>query len=328
MNTAVTLADGQLASTATALSASPLSGLVNITFANVGASTETITLTLSRSGGTARQIAKAAIGVGEQLIVAGLPVAGADTLKGFSTDAASVDYVVYTATDSAEFRVYAVDSSGALKQVNSSQTFTAATTITASSANALTVGPNGTTNPAFQVDDSAGSAATGIKITAAAAGSGVSETVVSSAGNETLRVNAKGSGQMIFGGTSTGLISLGRGSTNTSIFSSTKTSLGTQNTTPTAAQLLGGYIAHTSVTGAGTATLDTAANIDAAIPGVATGDAFECTYANIGTQTVTITTATGLSLKGTAAVGAGKVALLQFYRTGSAAWDVAITVSA
>jgi plastocyanin len=200
--------------------------------------------------------------------------------------------------------------------------------ITSSSTDALDVGPNGATNPTLKVDASSASAATGLSITGAAAGSGLAIAVVSSGTNEDLTENAKGSGTITIGGISTGLVSIGRGSTNVAIFSSTKTSVSTQNATPTAAQLLGGYFQHATTTGAGTVTLDTAANIDAAIPGVATGDTFQCVYSNTGTQTGTITTATGLTLKGTVAVPSGKVAVLDFFRTGSAAWDVCITVSA
>lgn len=173
-----------------------------------------------------------------------------------------------------------------------------------------------------------GNNATGLTVTPAAAASGLAVAVVSTGGNEKLTIDAKGSGTITIGGTSTGIVSLGRGSTNTSVFSGTKTSIATQNATPTAAQLLGGYVQHATTTGAGTVTLDTASNIDTAISGVATGDSFQCLYANTGTQTGTITTNTGLTLKGTVAVPSGKNAILDFFRTGSAAWDVLITVSA
>jgi hypothetical protein len=67
-------------------------------------------------------------------------------------------------------------------------------TITASSANAFTVGANGTTNPQFNVDTSTSSVATGLNIKGAAAGGGVALTVLSSGTNEALSINAKGSG--------------------------------------------------------------------------------------------------------------------------------------
>src|SRR5712664_3279463 len=96
-----------------------------------------------------------------------------------------------------------------------------------------------------------------------------------------------------------------------------KTVLSAQNITPTAAQLGGGYIEHVSVTGAGTATLDTGANMDTAFPNAAVGDSFFCLYTNTGTQTVTLTTATGITLKGaTVAIATLKTALLWFRKTG------------
>jgi hypothetical protein len=108
-----------------------------------------------------------------------------------------------------------------------------------------------------------------------------------------------------------------------------KTVLSAQSITPTAAQLGGGNIEHVSVTGAGTCTLDTGANMDTAFPSFAVGDSFLCTYTNTGTQTATLTTAAGITLKGaTVAITTGKTALLQFRKTGAATWDCFIIASA
>ncbi|HEY8963823.1 MAG TPA: tail fiber domain-containing protein, partial [Alphaproteobacteria bacterium] len=71
------------------------------------------------------------------------------------------------------------------------------TNITSASANALTVGPNGTTNPVLQVDGSTASSATGIKVTGAAAGSGVTLGVISSNTDENLIITSKGGGSVI-----------------------------------------------------------------------------------------------------------------------------------
>lgn len=204
------------------------------------------------------------------------------------------------------------------------------TTMTSSSAAALAVGPSGATNPSFNVDASTGSAVNGLNVKSSASGNGVALSVISSGTNEPLTVDAKGSGAMVLGAVSTGLVIAGRGSTKVIVTSGTKTTIATQNSTPTAAQLLGGYISHNSTTGAGTATLDTGANIDTALVGgtLAVGDTFTCQYANIGSQTVTITTNTGLTLKGTVAVPSGKNAVLTFFRTGSATYDVICNVSA
>jgi hypothetical protein len=329
MNTGITLADGQVGATATALSTNPLSGLVNVTFCNVGGLSETVVVTLLRNGGTARRVARAVLAANEALVVAGLQVHGVDTLKASTTNATSVDYVVSSAPDSSRLQIYTLDANGAVKQVNSGQILAGAVTITSSGANALAVGPNATTNPTFNVDASTASDATGVQVKGAAAGGGVALSALSSGASEALKIDAKGSGQLIIGGTSTGYTVLNRGALAAPVVGLTKTPVATQNSTPTAAQLIGGLIAHASTTGAGTATLDTAANIDTQIgAAVATGDSFWCQYANTGSQTVTITTAVGLTLKGTAAVPATKNAMLLFVRTGAGTWDVYINLSA
>ena len=101
-----------------------------------------------------------------------------------------------------------------------------------------------------------------------------------------------------------------------------------QNTTPTAAQLLGGILTHASATGAGTATLPTGTLMSAAIPGVVVGYTFRVLYVNIGTQTVTITGATGTTVVGTATVGASKSTELIFVNTGTNTWNIYTKLSA
>jgi hypothetical protein len=73
-----------------------------------------------------------------------------------------------------------------------------AQTITAASANALAVGANGTTNPAFNVDTSATTVATGLNVAGAAAASGLALSVLSSGTDENLTVAAKGAGTVTF----------------------------------------------------------------------------------------------------------------------------------
>ena len=68
----------------------------------------------------------------------------------------------------------------------------------------------------------------------------------------------------------------------------TPTDIDTQNGTLTAAALAGGIIVHTSVTGAGTLTFDTAANIIAAFPGMAIGEVASCYLINDGAFTDTL----------------------------------------
>lgn len=83
-----------------------------------------------------------------------------------------------------------------------------ATTITTISASGLVVGKNGAANPVFQVDASASSIATGVKVTGAAAAGGVSIAAISSGTNESLKIDAKGSGTITIGSVSTGQIQL------------------------------------------------------------------------------------------------------------------------
>ena len=69
--------------------------------------------------------------------------------------------------------------------------------ITSTSANALTVGPNGATNPVLQIDASTASQATGVKITGAAAGGGAKIESISSAANEDIILGTKGTSSSV-----------------------------------------------------------------------------------------------------------------------------------
>jgi hypothetical protein len=68
----------------------------------------------------------------------------------------------------------------------------------------------------------------------------------------------------------------------------TVTDIDAQNGTLTAAALAGGIIVHTSATGGGTLTFDTAAAIIAACPGMEDGSVFTAYVINDGDQTVTL----------------------------------------
>lgn len=81
------------------------------------------------------------------------------------------------------------------------------TTITSSSANSLTVGPNGATNPVLQIVSSTVSQANGLSITGSVSGSGVNLATASSATNDGIVINAKGTGTIVLGNVSTGAIS-------------------------------------------------------------------------------------------------------------------------
>jgi fibronectin-binding autotransporter adhesin len=82
--------------------------------------------------------------------------------------------------------------------------------ITSTSSTAFTVAASGS-NYGLQVDESTASAVTGLKITPAAAGGGLALAVISSGTNESLTLNAKGSGTIDIGNSSTGDILLGGG---------------------------------------------------------------------------------------------------------------------
>jgi hypothetical protein len=79
------------------------------------------------------------------------------------------------------------------------------------------VGRQGASNPAFQVDTSTASSATGIKVKAAAAAGGVALSAITSGSNENLSIDAAGTGTVTIGGTSTGSIVLARATTAPSI---------------------------------------------------------------------------------------------------------------
>jgi hypothetical protein len=91
------------------------------------------------------------------------------------------------------------------------------------------------------------------------------------------------------------------------VLNQTIANIDAQNATPTIAQILGGIVIHTSVTGAGTATLPTGTEMSAGVSGVAVGSTVKWLYYNDGGQTVTITANTNHTLVGgTAAVTTGK----------------------
>lgn len=81
---------------------------------------------------------------------------------------------------------------------------TGAATVTSTSASALAIGANGATNPVLKVNANTASVATGLEVVGAAAASGVALKTISSGTNENLTIDAKGSGTITLGGTSTG----------------------------------------------------------------------------------------------------------------------------
>jgi hypothetical protein len=88
-----------------------------------------------------------------------------------------------------------------------SLTTTGSITVDSNSATALTVGNNGATNPVLKIDASTASQATGVSVTGAAAAGGVDVAVISSGTNESLTLNAKGTGTITLNNTGTGNVS-------------------------------------------------------------------------------------------------------------------------
>lgn len=124
-----------------------------------------------------------------------------------------------------------------------------AITVTATSASSLAVGRQGATDPVLKVDASTGSVATGISITGAAAAGGVALAAISSGTNEALKIDAKGSGTITVGGTSTGAITL------------------TRATTMSAALTYGGVTLSNAVTGTGNMVLATSPTLTTPVLG-------------------------------------------------------------
>ena len=83
--------------------------------------------------------------------------------------------------------------------------------VTSNSALALTVGANGSTNPTLQVDASAASVATGLRVKSQAAGAAVNLAAISSAANESMTIDAKGTGGVNIGSISSGGVALAGG---------------------------------------------------------------------------------------------------------------------
>ena len=96
-----------------------------------------------------------------------------------------------------------------------------------------------------------------------------------------------------------------------------------QNATLLAAELKKRLIVHTSTTGGGTITTDTAANIIAGIPLSNDGDTFQCYFVNDGDQTDTIAAGSGVTLGDSGnTILENEACLLVFRRTSSTAVTV------
>jgi len=102
---------------------------------------------------------------------------------------------------------------------------------TSTSANALTAGRQGETNPVVQVDASTASVVTGLKIKGAAAAGGVALSAISSGSNEALTIDALGTGTITLNGTATGNVTTPRVLAVTNATNATTSSNGALNVT-------------------------------------------------------------------------------------------------
>ena len=99
MTRPLTLADGQLGTTAAQILAgsSAPANRITVVLQNVSSNEQTVTLTFSRAGGTARRLARAVLDQNEQLYLTGLPMQPDDSLLGMAGASAAVDYLIFTA---------------------------------------------------------------------------------------------------------------------------------------------------------------------------------------------------------------------------------------
>ena len=99
----------------------------------------------------------------------------------------------------------------------------------------------------------------------------------------------------------------------------TLTDVDAQNNTLTVAQIVAGVVVHTSVTGGGTVTTDTATNIVAGSSSIGTltadGDSIDMLYVNDGDQTLTLAGGTDVTIGDTGnTILINESALLRFTR--------------
>lgn len=96
--------------------------------------------------------------------------------------------------------------------------------LTSTSANAIAIGPNGSSNPVLKINANTASAATGLEVVGAAAAGGLAVKAISSGTNESLTIDAKGSGTITLNGTATGAVSVARALGVTGAITGTSTS--------------------------------------------------------------------------------------------------------
>lgn len=102
----------------------------------------------------------------------------------------------------------------------------------------------------------------------------------------------------------------------------TRVDVNAQNATLPAATLASGLLVHTSVTGAGTLTVDTGANLDEAFPEWPLNTTMHCHYVNDGNQTVTLTGDTGTTRLAATTIATLQGMTIVFLKTAAATYSV------
>ena len=137
--------------------------------------------------------------------------------------------------------------------------------------------------------------------------------------------NKESSLSLVDGGLTSGRVIIGSNRLTETL---TNTDVDAQNNTLTAAQILGGIVTHTSVTGGGDVTLDTAANIISGCNLTEDNEAIKCYYINDGNQTLTLAVASGTTIADTGnTILTNEAAILLIVRTSSTAVKVYMTTS-
>ncbi|QQS22951.1 hypothetical protein IPM19_00035 [bacterium] len=185
---------------------------LGVALGGTGAATLTTNGVLYGNGTSAIQ-ATAQGGANTVLVANG----GAPSFSAAITVGTSVTSPTINATTALQFNGADINTAGTLTNVayeNQANAFTMANSFTVQSATALTVARSGA-DYALQVDTNTASSVTGLKVTSAAAGSGIALATISSGTNEFMTIDGKGSGEVRVGGISTGNILLGGGSGST-----------------------------------------------------------------------------------------------------------------
>lgn len=94
----LTLADGQVGTTAATLLSgadAPPTGRVDVVLQNTTSAVQTVVLTYTRAGGTARRLARFVLEENQQAVYRGVPLQPDDTLLGVTTTASVVDYLIF-----------------------------------------------------------------------------------------------------------------------------------------------------------------------------------------------------------------------------------------